>query len=317
MSQQFLLKTGIFLLLLSCLLCSLTLGSTTLSLEQFITDLLSPTAHSIVWQIRIPRTLCAFASGALLSLAGVLMQLLLQNPLADPYILGASGGAALVALMMMLFSVAVGSIFFGAFVGAMLSMLIIVSLAKKHRWQAHTLLLVGMALASIFSAGISLILIISPEKNLHTMLFWLTGDLNGREVSYLALIILILGFALARFLAPAFNILARGEKEAILLGLAVTRYRIVLYLLSAMLTAAAVSISGCIGFIGLIIPHLTRRWVGMNHSVVIPIATLLGGCLLLIADTLARILLAPTQLPVGSIIAIIGVPVFIWMLPRT
>ncbi|MBA3662467.1 MAG: iron ABC transporter permease [Gammaproteobacteria bacterium] len=310
-----LIMTTMFFVLFSVFF-SLLQGSTAIPVQ----TLLLPNAlgewHPVLSQIRLPRTLGAFVSGGLLSLAGILMQLLLQNPLADPYILGISGGAAFVTLLMMLFATTAFSMGFSALMGALLTIMMILLFAKKHRWHSHTLLLIGMALACIFSAGISFILILSPDKNLHSMLFWLTGDLNGRDFPYGALTVLSGGLFISQLLAPGFNILARGEREALVLGLAVQRYRIGLYFLSAALTATAVTLAGCIGFVGLIIPHLTRRLVGVDHRVLIPLATALGGSLVVIADTLARTLFAPTQLPVGIVIAFIGIPFFIWLLPK-
>jgi iron complex transport system permease protein len=294
---------------------SLSTGSTSIPLYQFFFNHSDP-FHTIIMRLRLPRTLTAFASGSLLGLAGSLMQLLLQNPLADPYVLGVSGGAAFFTLLMMLMGVSEGWLLGGAWAGSLLSIVLILLLARKHRWQTHSLLLAGIALACGFSACISFILIISPAASLRSMLFWLSGDLNDAQFPWMGLTILAIGLFISMLLAPGLNILGRGEREARALGLPSTTYRIALYLLSSLFTAAAVTLAGCIGFIGLLIPHFVRMLGGYDHKITLPLSALLGGSLLTIADTLARTIFAPQQIPVGILLAMIGVPVFVWMLQR-
>lgn len=294
---------------------SLSKGSTSLPLYQLMFD--EESRQTIFWKLRLPRTLTAFVCGGLLALAGSLMQLLLKNPLADPYVLGVSGGAALMTLLLMLLGVSEYGLIVGAWFGSLFTIVFMLLLARKHRWQTHTLLLSGIALACGFSACISFILLIAPEASLHSMLFWLAGDLNGVDFPWAGGIILSLGFILCLLLAPGLNILGRGEKEARALGLPSEKYRLALYLLSSLFTAAAVTLAGCIGFIGLIIPHLARMLFGYNHRVTLPLSMLLGGSLLTLADTLARSLFAPQQLPVGIFMAMLGVPVFVWLLQKS
>lgn len=296
-------------------LFSLSKGSTSISLYQLLFADLSQ-FQTIIMQLRLSRTLTAFTSGGLLALSGTLMQLLLQNPLADPYALGISGGAALFTLIFMLLGVNSLWLLTGAWLGSLLTMLLIVLLSKIHRWQSHTLLLSGIALAGAFSAGISFILLITPTDHLPSMLFWLAGDLNNTEFPFYSILVLIVSFLICLIIAPTLNLLGHGEKEALSLGVAVKKYRIFLYLLSSLLTATAVMLAGCIGFIGLIIPHITRQLVGYNHRIMLPIALLLGGSLLTLADTAARTLFTPEQLPAGLFIAIIGTPVFIGLLRK-
>lgn len=295
------------------LLLSLSKGSTSTPLYQL---LFHSENQFIFLHLRLPRTLSAFVTGGLLALAGSLMQLLLRNPLADPYALGLSGGAALATLLLMLVGVSEYGLIGGAWTGSLLTIVLMLLLAKKHRFQTHSLLLAGIALACGFSACISFILLLAPASNLHSMLFWLTGDLNGASFPWVGLLILSLGFILCMLLAPGFNILGRGEKEARALGLPSEKYRFALYLFSSLFTATAVTMAGCIGFIGLIVPHVTRRLAGYDHRLVLPLSMLLGGSLLTLADTLARSLIAPEQLPVGIFMALIGVPVFIWLLQK-
>lgn len=301
------LISNIILLVLFSFLFSLFLGTTSTNDEQFSTILL---------QLRLPRTLTAFTSGALLALAGSLMQLLLYNPLADPYVLGVSGGAAFCTLLIMLLGLGDFWLMGGAWVGSLGAMVFILLLAKKHQWHTHSLVLAGIALACGFSAAISCILLLSPNTSLRSMLFWLSGDLNNAGMPGFSFIILMLGFVACLLLAPGLNILCRGEKNARALGLPITKYRIALYLLSSLFTAAAVTLAGCISFLGLIVPHLARKLGNHDQRLVLPLAFCLGGSLLTVADTLARTLLAPEQIPVGILIAIIGVPTFIWMLQK-
>jgi len=313
MTPRFRLLLIIIILMIFSFLLSLSKGSTSIPIYQL---LFSENGQftTIFLKLRLPRTLTAFVSGGLLALAGSLMQLLLQNPLADPYVLGVSGGAALLTLIMMLFGINEYGLLAGAWMGSLFTIALIFLLAKKHRWQTHTLLLSGIALSCGFSAGISFLLLISPDASLHNMLFWLTGDLNDVHFPWLSLIILMAGTCVCLLLAPQLNILGRGEKESRALGLPTEKYKILLFLLSSLFTATAVTSAGCIGFIGLIVPHLTRLLVGFDHRFVLPISMLLGGSLLTLADTCARSLFAPQQIPVGILLALIGVPVFVWLL---
>lgn len=300
---------------ISCLLLSLSKGSTSIPIYQLLFSEKNQ-FNAIFFQLRLPRTLTAFVCGSLLALAGSLMQLLLQNPLADPYVLGISGGAALTTLLMMLAGIGAEWYMVGAWLGGLITIAFILFLARNKAWQAQTLLLAGIALACGFSACISFILLMAPNTTLHSMLFWLNGDLNNAQLPWAGILILFLGLIFCFLLAPGLNIFSRGEIEARSLGLANEKYRLALYLLSSLFTAAAVTLCGCIGFIGLIIPHLTRCLIGFDQRIALPSAALLGGGLLTLADTLARTLFAPQQIPVGILMAILGVPVFVWMLQK-
>ncbi len=297
------------------ILLSLAKGSISISFQQLLFNA-SDQTHLIFWQLRFPRTIAAFVCGGLLALAGSLMQLLLQNPLADPYALGISSGAALITLLLMLAGVSDMWLSGGAWLGSLLTIVLILFVTRKQQFHPHTLLLAGIALACGFSACISCILLLSPAANLHSMLFWLTGDLNAVRFPWFALIVLAGGFIICLILAPGLNLLGRDEKEAKALGLPAATYRLVLYLLTSLFTASAVTLAGCIGFVGLIVPHITRRLTGFDHRIMLPVALLLGGSLLTLADTLARSLFAPQELPVGMMMALIGVPVFIWILQK-
>jgi iron complex transport system permease protein len=273
-----------------------------------------PLSKAIMWDLRLPRTLTALTCGGLLALAGLMMQLLLQNPLADPYTLGVSSGAALVTLVMVLLGFHEKAFALGSWLGSALTIVLIVILAKKHHFQAYALLLVGVALASVYGAVITLLLLLSQDTTLHSLLFWLTGDLSNAQYPWGGAAILLLGTALGMHFTPGLNLLLRGERDAQALGLSLNYYKVGLFFLSALFTAISVNLAGCLGFIGLIIPHLTRQLVGHDHRFVIPCAVVLGGSLLLLADTCAQTLFAPVQLPVGILLTFIGVPLFISLL---
>lgn len=272
---------------------------------------------SIVLDLRLPRAIAAFAVGAMLALAGAQMQVLLGNPLADPYILGISGGAAVGALLAMLLGAGMLLVNGAALSGALLSMLLVFALAHGGgNWTPTRLLLTGVVVAAGWGALISFMLVIAPQHNLPGMLFWLMGDLSHARHGHIGLLVLLVALALALLQARSLNLLARGEAQAAVLGVAVIPLRLQLYLTTSLLTATAVSIAGSIGFIGLIVPHLLRLLGGSDHRILLPAAALAGGSLLVLADTLARSLFAPQQLPVGILTAMLGVPVFLWLLQR-
>ncbi len=255
--------------------------------------------REIIVQIRIPRVLTAFMVGGLLALAGALMQVLLRNPLADPYVLGVSGGAAVASLLMMLIGVFSSFLYLGAFVGSLLSMLLVMILSRSSRgFSSMRLLLTGVVIATGWAAIVSFILAVSPQNNLRGMLFWLMGDLSYAKFFYWQLLILVVGLFISLFFAKPLNILARGELTAQSLGLNVQRMNWILYIIASLLTACAVSIAGCIGFVGLVVPHMLRQFGSSDHRFILPGSVLLGGILLTLADTLSRSLMAPMQLPV-------------------
>ncbi len=274
--------------------------------------------HSLVMELRLPRALTAFAVGGLLAVAGVLMQVLLRNPLAEPYILGSSGGAAVAALLAMVLGMGSLVVDLSAFGGAMAATLLVFMIAHgTGSWTPARLLLTGVVLAAGFSAATTLILALSPDQNLRGMLFWLMGDLSfafepARCLSLLGLMVVI-GTATARHL----DVLARGELQAAIVGLPVRSFRYLIFAAAALATALSVTTVGVIGFIGLVVPHLIRIIAGSNHRVVLPASALAGGTLLIIADTMARTIMAPRQLPVGALTAAIGVPLFLILMSRS
>jgi len=276
------------------------------------------TVRALLLELRLPRALTAFAVGGLLAIAGVFMQVLLRNPLAEPYILGTSGGAAVAALGGMLLGWGALLVDVAAFAGALGAALLVFSVARgTGSWTPTRLLLTGVVLAAGFSAATTLLLAVSPDQQLRGMLFWLMGDLSfahapGRLFGVL-LLLTAGGLAGARHL----DVLARGEMQAAILGLPVAGLRLALFTVTAVAVALSVTAVGVIGFVGLVVPHLVRLAAGSAHRIVVPAAALAGGSLLVLADTLARSLLAPRQLPVGALTATLGVPLFLLLMTRS
>jgi iron complex transport system permease protein len=298
------------------LLLAISIGSVPVDLTALLQGS-DDLGRSLVLELRLPRALSAFAVGGLLALAGALMQVLLRNPLADPYILGISGGAAVGALLSLLMGLGAGWMTGNAFIGALLSMALVFGLAHgRGNWSAMRLLLTGVVVAAGWGAVISFILAIAPERGLHGMLFWLMGDLSHTPPPVWGLVITGLGLLACLPFARDLNVLARDELAAGALGVSVARLRLLLYVVASLLTATAVTIAGSVGFVGLVIPHLLRLLGLSDHRRLLPAAVLAGGSLLVLADTVARSALAPQQLPVGVITALLGVPVFLYLLHR-
>jgi len=299
---------------------SLLIGSVDISSKQLLHALWAQDdslVSSVVLELRLPRTVVGFMVGAMLALAGALMQVLLRNPLAEPYVLGVSGGASAAVLIAMLSGLSGFWISGSAFFGAMISMLLVFGLAHgKGDWSPARLLLTGVVIAAGWGALISLILSITQGTQLRGMLFWLMGDLSYAHYTHWALLVLIVCLLVSMMISRNLNILARGELQAATLGVSPKKIRYLIYFLSSLLAATAVTLAGNVGFVGLIVPHAIRLMVGSDHRVLLPAAFLLGGCLVMLADCLARTIIAPQQLPVGVLTAIIGIPVFLVLLRR-
>ncbi|WP_291987701.1 iron ABC transporter permease [Candidatus Accumulibacter sp. ACC007] len=271
----------------------------------------------VVRSLRLPRALTGFACGGLLALAGALLQVLLRNPLADPYVLGISGGAGIGALLAIVLGLGVAGVNGLAFAGALGAMLLVFGLAHgEGGWTHSRLLLTGVIVAAGCGAVVTLMLAMAPDDRLRGMLFWLMGDLSQTGDPQLVLILLVAVLLVSLPFARELNLLARGADVAQALGVAVRPLRRGVYLVASLATAAAVTHAGAIGFIGLIVPHLVRLATGNDQRLLLPASVLAGGSLLVIADTLARTILAPQQLPVGVLTALIGVPVFLFLLTR-
>jgi iron complex transport system permease protein len=303
------------LLALAALLVAVAIGSVPVDLATVFHALVAPgggDGADIVRTLRLPRALSAFAVGGLLAVAGALLQILLRNPLADPYVLGISGGAAVGALSVLLVG---ASALLGpaAFAGALLSTLLVFTLARERRQspQGTRLILTGVVVATGWGAVVALLLTLAPAAQVKGMLYWLLGDLSGAAHPAPALLALALALALACACARSLNVLARGADEASALGVDVTRLGLTVHAIAAFCTATAVAVAGSVGFVGLVVPHALRVVVGNDQRLLLPLAALTGGALLALADALARTLFVPHELPVGVITALIGVPAFL------
>jgi len=300
-------------------------GIPTLEVLQLVFRSDGTVASEIVHRLRLPRAVAAFATGGLLALAGALMQVLLRNPLADPYILGLSGGAAAAALVAMMAGLNAVLINLSAFAGASLSVILVFAFARRELGRLHVataadatprLLLTGVVLAAGWSAIITLILTVAPEGRLRGMLFWLIGDLGGADSGALAIGGLVFALVVIYPFTRELNVMLQGQTIAHGLGVPVVRVRRQIYLVASLATALAVTAAGAIGFVGLIVPHALRLVIGNDQRVLLPASVLAGGSLLLLADTAARTMIAPQQLPVGVVTALIGVPMFLYLLMR-
>lgn len=306
------LGCGTPLILLSCI----WIGSTSVPVDALLAFFSgTPTDAAPILELRIPRVLGAFAIGGCLALAGALMQVLVRNPLADPYILGVSGGAALGALTGLWLGISIYWIHTLSFGGSLLATLLVLIIARTGGdWSPMRVLLSGVVLATAWSALISVILALAPEANLRGMLFWLMGDFSYLDSSRDAWLALGACTVLAYVHARDLNVLAQGDDQATMLGVNTTQLRWMLFGLSALLASIAVAAVGSIGFVGLVAPHIARLWVGSDHRFGLGTAILVGGNGLVIADTIARTATAPLQLPVGAITALIGIPLFLYLL---
>ena len=318
------------LLLLVVAVISLRLGAVSISTPQVGACLVEAatgnTAHMtadcrmIVLDLRLPRVLLALLVGASLSVAGAGFQALLRNPLADPYVLGVSSGAALGAILALLVQprTTIGTMA-AAFAGALLTVAAVYFLGRRHgHLDSFTLLLAGIITASFFSAIIMFLMASLPGRDLRGMAFWLMGDLSSPLPVRTGWLMLVAWMTIGGVYTTAadLNLLAAGEQEAEHLGVNVGRVKLVVYLAGSLLTALAVSVSGAIGYIGLLVPHVMRMLFGSDYRLLIPASALGGAIALIIADTLARTVIAPTELPVGAMTAIAGAPVFIYLLRR-
>ncbi|MEW6334836.1 MAG: iron ABC transporter permease [Thermodesulfobacteriota bacterium] len=287
-----------------------------------VSDPLTGAERTILFSIRIPRIVLAGLVGAALACSGTVFQGLLRNPLADPYVLGVSGGAAVGAIVSIM--TGLGALPFGvpglAFAGGFLSMLLVWGLSgvTGERRMDRTLL-AGIIVNAFFSALIMFLVSVTSGEQIRSVIFWLMGDLAmaGEGDIMLAALFLVAGFVVMFLHARDLNILLTGEETALQLGISVKRTRLLLLLSASLVTGAAVSVSGIIGFVGLIVPHAVRMLVGSDHRLLLPAAALFGGAFLMAADTIARVVMSPAELPVGVVTALCGAPYFAYLMKRT
>jgi iron complex transport system permease protein len=308
---------------LVCLIVALSFGPASLSPGQLWRELLAgPGAHTpdgiIFWQIRMPRVVLSFLVGGALAVAGVILQDLFLNPLTDPYVTGVSSGAALGATIAIVLGLAGGLWLTGmALVGGLGTLLLVWTAARRRgRIDVYVMLLAGVTASYLLSAIIT-VLMIRANDDLGAILYWLLGSFSGRTWTDVETALVALPFMVVPlFFTKEMNILLQGEKRALELGVDVERTKAVLVVTAAVLTAIAVSVSGIIAFVGLIIPHFVRLLVGPSHRRLLPLSMLMGAALLSMADLLARTIVSPTELPVGVVTTFIGAPVFVYLLRR-
>jgi len=279
----------------------------------------------VLWSIRLPRIALAIVVGALLAACGAVMQGLLRNPLADPALVGVSSGAALAAGAMIVIgdrylgSLPIEALPLAAFIGALASTMILYRIATREgRTSIAMFLLGGLALAALANAGLGSLVFLADDRQLRDINFWMLGSLSGATWPKVAAILPFLAAACLAMplIARGLDLLVLGESEAFHAGIAVERLKRVCVALVAAAAGAAVSISGVIGFVGLIVPHLLRLVIGPSHGLLLPAAALLGAALLVVADAFARTLAAPAELPIGIVTAVIGAPFFLYLLLR-
>jgi len=320
---------GLVMALAVAFAASLALGAVRLSPATALAALFAPTGPdaepaAMIARLRLARACLAAAVGASLAASGAVFQGLFRNPLADPYVIGSSGGSAFGAVCAISFGSGAGALGFSAiglsaFAGGLAATLVVylVARATRLRSDASSLLLAGTALGSLFSALVSIVLALR-DKDLHQAWFWLLGGFSGRGLPELAAAApaMILGMAAALASSRSLDLLSVGDEEAMSLGMRPVRTRFIVGGFAALSVSAAVALSGAIGFVGLVSPHLARRLVGPRHLLLIPASALTGATLLVVADTVARTAFAPVEMPVGAMTALIGAPFFIYKIAR-
>ncbi len=278
--------------------------------------------EAIIWDLRLPRTLLAALCGAGLAVCGAVLQSLLRNPLADPFVLGVSSGASMGAVTVVVLGVGAGTVGMGggAFLGALVAFGIVLLLAHLAGGTTERVVLAGVAATQLFSALTSFIVFTSsdPEQT-RGVLFWLLGSLAAARWSEVVAcaVVIAVGLTVCLVMAAALDAFTFGNDAAASLGVDVARTRATLLVATALITAVVVSSSGSIGFVGLVLPHVARALVGVRHRVLMPVVALLGAVLLIWVDTAARVVLAPQEVPVGVATALVGVPAFIVVFVRT
>jgi iron complex transport system permease protein len=273
--------------------------------------------RQIVQELRAPRVFAAFACGGLLAIAGTLLQVLLRNPLADPYILGISGGAAVGALTALSFGLTALIVNIGALLGAVAAIAFVFVLGWRGRSIGpERMLIAGVVSSAGFAAIISLFLVLAPAAQLHGMLFWLMGDLSRIVSANSVLVVLVIVTVVSVLLGRSLDVLSLGEIKAATLGLSTKPLQMAIFLLAALAATAVVVSAGPIGFVGLLVPHAIRLLGITRHRALIICSIFAGGTFLVWADLLARSIAAPLQLPVGAITALLGVPLLLILLIR-
>lgn len=311
------------LFLILSIFISLLLGTADVTLDQLWGLIIGDpnvkeTVRLIVLKIRLPRILLAGLVGFSLSLGGVVFQALLRNPLADPFILGVSSGSAFGAVLGIMFGLGFS---FGiplmSYAGALLTIFLVLEIGKKKMgMESSTIILAGVIINAFFTAIIMLFVTTAVDDRLHTMLFWLYGDLSQSNYNQSIIVfpIVLLAFGVLYGLSRHLNLITAGEETALQLGVDVKKAKLICFLVVSLVVGLVVAFSGLIGFVGLVVPHLGRMVLGSDHRLLMPVSALGGAIFLIAADTLARTVVSPSELPVGVITAFIGAPFFIYLL---
>ena len=324
----------IFVLIIISIPLSTFLGSADLGFREvievykyhfFSVTLEDMSLNSIVWNVRLPRILVAIAVGGGLAMTGSIMQAITGNIMAEPYTLGIQSGAGMFAAFSIAFwgkipILSTLSTNLMAFIGAMFSMVIVYFIASKERGYSNSkLVLTGISISMLCSAITQLIISFAPDNSkVRGIVFWMMGGLGGvhwEDVPF-AVIAVIIGFIVAIILAEQLNIISMGKETAVILGVKVKRLDKILLITVSMVVGVLVSISGSIGFVGLIIPHITRKITGANHKALLPVTSLLGAFFLLWADTVSRVIFAPRELAIGVLTSLVGVPFFLYIMKK-
>jgi iron complex transport system permease protein len=322
---------GMLAVLFAVTVAALKVGAVPISISDLAINLgrliigkrveLPPEYQLIVFDIRFPRIVLAMLVGGSLSVAGTAFQALLRNPLADPYVLGVSSGGAVGAIIALIFLPQIPLMTpLSAFIGAMATITAVYFLGRRNgQLDSTTLLLAGIISASFFSAVISFLETTLTGRDIRGMVYWLMGDLStpvAKSLHWVLLAALLLGVGSIYTTAADLNVITAGEREAVHLGVDVTRVKFVVYVAASLLTGVAVSVSGAIGYVGLLVPHAMRMIFGSDYRILIPTAAIGGAIAVVAADTLARTVMTPTELPVGAVTAMLGAPFFIYLLRR-
>ncbi|MBI4534945.1 MAG: iron ABC transporter permease [Ignavibacteriae bacterium] len=322
--RTILVVSVLLILLIAVCVIGLSIGSVSIPFSSILASLagdasVSETERTIVLAIRLPRVLLAILVGAGLSVAGVVFQALLRNPLAEPYILGISSGGTVGAILAISLGAASVATPMASFIGAAAVMFLVYSIAhRRGHLDTNTLLLAGVMIGAFFNAAVLLMIAVFNQE-LRNAFLWLMGNLSMASIDSIAVVapfILLASIALM-FLSRSYNLIATGDETAMQLGVEVAKIKRASYILASLITGLAVSVSGVIGFVGLIIPHMCRMVFGPDHRLLIPASFLIGASFLILADVLSRTLIAPTEIPVGAVTAAIGAPLFVYLLKRT
>ncbi len=320
-------KAPVFLFLTLVFLASTALslltGGTALPLSEVLEALLHPhdegLVHTLVWDLRLPRLVMAMLVGASLAACGAIYQAILRNPLAEPYTLGVSGGGALGATIAIVCGIAGPGMVLLCFTGCCLSMALVMGMAAARHFTNAMLILSGVIMSFLFSSLVMFIFAVASSREVHASILWLMGSLSAQDPAFvkaLAALVIPLLLGLICF-SRELNVLTLGDERARHLGLDPRRAKILFFLAASLITAACVSVSGVISFVGLLVPHLMRRLLGPNHRALLPACLLAGASLLMLSDALAQLVLRPLELPVGVITGILGGTFFLVLLIRT